>query len=111
MREAHAVQQPPRGSDIWAMVPGTAAAVNDDGLRARQMFNPCPQRREPGRFRSGTCILGAGNVRLLEERMRAYLKDQQVARVRSEFTMQLLWLHELTLRNNGSTEVSCGLRQ
>src|SRR5579862_5413446 len=69
MREAHLVQQLPRGSDVGALVPGAATAVDHDRPAAGQGGHACAECVESGGTRSGTGILGAGDVRFVEEHM------------------------------------------
>jgi len=92
--ESEAVEEGPRGGDIWAVGPGAASAVEEDGLGAGQPLDAGAEGIEAGGAGGGSGVFGAGNVGLVEEHTGADLEDEVRARVDLEFLVQGFRLDE-----------------
>lgn len=97
--ETHLAQEEPGGSDVGAVFPWAAAAIEDDGPIAGQAGYAATKRLEAIGSGSRAGILGAGNVGLVEEHARAHLEDERMA-AGLQSAMEGLRLDELIVRNH-----------
>ncbi len=65
--EAHGAEEIVGGLHIGAVRPGTASAIEDDGLVARQWVDASAEALKGGRVGGGADVFGVGNVGLRVE--------------------------------------------
>lgn len=99
MGEAHLLQLLICRPNVWTLLPGAAAAINDDGLRRVQSTYPILKQFKSRRLRGRAYVLRSRDMSLGKKDVRTNLQDDRLLCRILQHRNKLLRKHQGLLRN------------